>query len=129
MTSDFPVSKAGLDQAFAFLAQSGAEFGLPEAVSHRLSIILDELCSNMIRHDGTLGAADSFALELDCGDDVVVLSIMDPGLPFNPFEHSQDKKPEIGGHGISLIKGLSRSVDYSRKNGQNKITIALDIAE
>ncbi|MEM9059543.1 MAG: ATP-binding protein [Pseudomonadota bacterium] len=129
MTDEFPVSKAGLDRAFAFLTHAVGELGLSEAISHRLSIILDELCSNMIRHDETLSEADSFALRLERTEALVVLTILDPGRPFNPFEHKQDGIPEIGGHGINLIKGLAQSVDYSREDGKNKVEIALESAE
>lgn len=128
MTVEFPISNAGMASAFDTISRAVRELGFSEAASHRLAVILDELCSNMIRHDDTLNEADSFAMEIGRDGNLIAFTITDPGLPFNPFEHVDTEKPEIGGHGISLVKGLSCGVDYAREAGRNKVKILIDPA-
>ena len=60
---------------------------------------------------------------------LIVFTITDPGQPFNPFEHVHAEKPEIGGHGISLVKGLSCGVEYTREDGRNKVTVRINPAD
>ena len=126
MTKDFSVSNAGISAAFEFITQQVQSHGLNETIAHRLSVILDELCSNMIRHDSTLTEASRFTLELEPLSESVRLSISDPGIAFNPLEHQHDTMPEIGGHGISLVKGLSSDVRYERREDRNVITVVVD---
>ena len=126
MTAEFPISKAGMASAFETISRSVAELGFPEGASHRLAVILDELCSNMIRHDDTLTDSDSFAVDIRRDGNLITFTITDPGQPFNPFEHVHTEVPEIGGHGISLVKGLSCGVEYARKDGQNMVTVRID---
>lgn len=129
MTNEFPVSNAGIAAAFEMIARAIQENGLPEGVAHRISVIVDELCSNMIRHDDTLSDKDSFAVDIKREGELILLTLSDPGQPFNPFTHSHDELPEIGGHGISLIKGLSHAVDYAREAGRNLVYIQMNPAD
>ena len=126
VTVEFPISNAGMASAFETILRAVRDLGFPESASHRLAVILDELCSNMIRHDDTLTDADSFAVDIRRDGNVIVFTITDPGQPFNPFEHVHAEVPEIGGHGISLVKGLSCGVEYARKDGLNVVTVRID---
>ena len=129
MTGEFAVSNAGIALAFDLISRAVPQLGGTDTVSHRLSVVLDELCSNMIRHDDTLPEDALFAVQLSRDGDHIVLTISDPGQPFNPFEYTHAQVPEIGGQGISLIKGLSSSVHYSRKDGRNMVSVALDLTD
>jgi len=129
MPGEFPISNAGIASAFDAITQETQEKGFPEGTAHRLAVILDELCSNMIRHDDTLSEQDSFALAVDRDGDRVLLTISDPGQPFDPFQHSHTEVPEIGGHGISLVKGLSCGVEYTRNDGRNRVRVWVDPAD
>ena len=125
MRREFPVSSAGLSAAFDFVAEAVESEGRDRTVAHRLSVILDEICANMLRHDDTLGEAERFSIELQPGEDETVLVISDPGRPFNPLEHRPGAAPAIGGHGLALIRGLSSSVLYERVEGRNRLTVAV----
>ncbi len=129
MTGEFAVSNAGIAQAFDLIARAVRSFDCAEAMTHRLSVVLDEICSNMIRHDHTLTDADRFSVEVARQENLIVLTISDPGQPFNPFEFAHTEVPEIGGQGISLVKGLSSSVNYSTKDGRNKVDVRIDLTD
>lgn len=129
MDSDFPVSNAGINLAFEFINDAIAQEDLAEATAHRLCVILDEVCSNMIRHDDALSEDDSFSCTLTVSPVVTTLVISDEGTAFDPLGYRPEQAPDIGGHGISLIKGLSSSVTYERERGQNILTIEIATAE
>ncbi|MEM9140086.1 MAG: ATP-binding protein [Pseudomonadota bacterium] len=121
----FPVSTDGLADAFDFLAQSVETLGLDETVAQRLSVIVDEMGSNLIRHDPTMTAGDVIRLSLRPVDQGVELRITDPGQPFDPVSFRLPGTPEIGGRGLALIRGLAVSVEYQRLAGANHLTVVL----
>ncbi len=125
MRREFPVSSAGLSAAFDFVAEAVGGDGPGLAVAHRISVVIDELCANMIRHDDSLTEAVRFSLELSPGAEETVLILSDPGRPFNPLEPRPGPAPEIGGHGLALIRGLSSSARYERVDGWNRLTLAI----
>ena len=127
MRGDFPVSNAGLGAAFEFISEFIRKAGVDEGLVHRLSVILDELCANMIRHDQTLSKATNFSLGLGIEGQTVQMVVSDPGQPFNPLAFRHAETPEIGGHGISLVKGLSSGVSYAREDERNVLRIAIEI--
>lgn len=79
----------------------------------------------MMRHDATLTPEMMFSVALEIRDDGVTMTIRDPGLPFNPLDHRHEDQPEIGGHGISLVKGLSDAVAYEHAGGMNCLSVTI----
>ena len=127
MRREFPVSNAGLASAFEFISMFIRESQLDEGLFHRFSVILDELCANMIRHDALLSEDTCFALDFAVVGETVEMQVSDPGTPFNPLEFQHAERPEIGGHGIDLIKGLSSAVDYQRVDDRNVLRVVVEI--
>lgn len=125
MQRSFPVSTTGLAAASGFLSACVRQFGLGDTVANRFSVILDEICANMIRHDPTLHETAVFTLEVDPVDDGASLTISDPGQPFNPLDYRHDQLPEVGGHGITIVKGLASAVSYERRDETNRLTIVV----
>ncbi|MFK7943284.1 MAG: ATP-binding protein [Paracoccaceae bacterium] len=125
MQGSFPVSNTGLAAASKFLAACMGQFGLGEAVTHRFSVILDEICANMIRHDPSLDESKKFTVEVTTTRDGAQLRISDPGQPFNPLDFRHAQRPEIGGHGITLVKGLANAASYERSEGMNCLTVSV----
>lgn len=126
MRKEFPVSNEGITAAFDFIAATVARLGVGETIAHRLSIVVDELCANMIRHDESLTAETNFTLCIQSVEADTVLIVRDPGKAFNPLEYLAEEVPEIGGHGINLVKGLATRISYDRIDGQNELTVAID---
>jgi anti-sigma regulatory factor (Ser/Thr protein kinase) len=142
MRREFALSSAGMASAFEFIAETVALKGRDASVAHRLSVIVDEVCANAIRHDSSLSAADRFSLELIEGAAGMVLVICDPGRPFNPLEPVPAPVPDpvpapvpanarrdidagIGGHGLQLIRGLATRVSYQRAGACNRLTVSI----
>ncbi len=126
MREDFSVSNDGISAAFEFISRAVQSQGAGETIAHRLSIIVDELCANMIRHDDSLTPDQRFELELHHEPPCAVLTIRDGGVPFDPLAFEQAERPEIGGHGIALVKGLANKMSYARIDGRNCLTVMID---
>ena len=135
MRREFALSGAGLGAAFDFIRETVARRGGDETVARRLSIIVDEICGNLIRHDGSLTEAHRFALELRDDGDGTVLVICDPGRPFDPTGQRVTETPAagqrhdcasgIGGFGLELVRGLASRVRYERAGGCNRLTVSI----
>ena len=125
MRERFCVSSAGLSRAFDFVASAVETAGLPDSVSKRLAVIVDEVCSNMIRHNAALSQSDMFELSLMPGQAEITLVISDAGSAFDPLHDKPSDVREIGGHGLAIIQGLASDVSYQRKNDRNVLTITL----
>jgi serine/threonine-protein kinase RsbW len=125
MRREFALSSAGMTAAFDFIAETVARRGLDAAVAHRLSVIVDEVCANVIRHDRSLAEADRFTLELTEDGDSMVMVISDAGRPFNPLSHRPAAPVDLGGHGLELIRGLASRIDYERAGARNRLTVSI----
>lgn len=126
MRREFALSSAGLAAAFDFISETLRRNGRNQAVARRFSIVVDEICANLIKHDGSLTEADRFVLELTDDGDGTDLMICDPGRPFNPLEHRRDDLPEIGGYGLELVRRLCSRARYERTGGCNRLTVSVD---
>ena len=125
MHRSFPVSSGGLAAAFAFIAQAESALGAPSAAVQRLSVIVDEVCANLLHHD-QLPAEARFELDLQAVAGGVRMTIRDPGAPFDPLV-LQPGRPMPGGHGLALVRGLALRVAYDRKDGLNCLVIEIDV--
>ena len=125
MRKEFALSSAGLGAAFDFITDSVAREGGKETVAQRLSVIVDEIFGNLMRHDGSLDERHRFTLELTDNGAGTVLVICDPGRPFNPLEPRLPCAPENGGYGLELVRELSSSVSYERAGDCNRLTVSI----
>ena len=125
MRESFCISSAGLSRAFDFVASTIRTAGLPESVGQRISVIIDEVCSNMIRHDERVAECEKFVLDLIPGRAQTTLIISDSGTAFDPLSNQPTEPRDIGGHGIAIIRGLASDVRYQRKNDENILTVVL----
>ncbi len=123
-----------LSSALAALAEAVARFGeanhLPEDQVHRLSLALDELVTNSIRHGLVEATRPELRVELRMEAHEVVVQLEDNGVPFDPFEeapepdiHASIEDREIGGLGVFLTKTLFPNRNYTHANGFNLVTL------
>ena len=137
-TRTFPPTREGiasasefLDEALASLDGAGAECGAarPSSLAPTLHIILDEICSNIVKHSGATG----FEIGVEHAESPagVKLVFVDDGVAYNPLAHadpdttlSAEERP-IGGLGILLVKKMSDSVAYDRVSDRNVFTVRL----
>ena len=95
---------------------------LDEGIKAHVGIVLDELLNNLISYENREDL--TINLDFEYSNDELRLTIVSNGEDFNPFTHSSKaNKDKLGGHGINLVKTLTKKQHYEYKN--NKSVIAL----
>lgn len=116
----FPCTSEGLVASQAFL----------ESVcdSPKPAVVLDEIASNIVRCSG----ASEFSLALDRAGDALTMVFSDGGIAFDPTKDAATPDVSaaiddrgIGGLGIFMVKKMSKSVDYVRRDGKNVLTVVM----
>jgi anti-sigma regulatory factor (Ser/Thr protein kinase) len=107
----------------------GTHAGLSSDLTYRLTLSLDEIVSNVIRHGYSDTNDHVVEVRLSIHDGVVTSVIEDDGHPYDPRESPE---PDLsmpveqrgpGGLGIFLVRQMMDSIDYARRDGRNVLTV------
>ena len=107
----------------------GTHAGLSSDLTYRLTLSLDEIVSNVIRHGYSDTNEHVVDVRLSVHDGVVTSVIEDDGHPYDPRESPE---PDLsmpveqrgpGGLGIFLVRQMMDSIDYARRDGKNVLTV------
>jgi serine/threonine-protein kinase RsbW len=108
---------------------------LAPKVAHRLAVVLEELAANVAMHGSTgAGAASYVAVAVHRRDDALVATIEDDGRAFDPLAQAAPdtaaalEDRDVGGLGVHFVRQMTRSLDYSRLAGRNRLTAVLDLS-
>jgi anti-sigma regulatory factor (Ser/Thr protein kinase) len=115
-----------LTEAFESLA---GELQLPSAATFELTLVLDELLTNVINYGGIPSDGERIRVEFRADDDALEITISDPGKPFDPRGTRQpdidaaleDRK--IGGLGVHLVRNMVDVFTYRYEHGRNLVTL------
>ena len=97
---------------------------LDESIKSRVGIVLDELLNNQISYEKVEDLRVNLDFYLTKKELKFVLT--SNGENFNPFVDNKAKEKnenEVGGHGINLVKNLTKKQTYTFKNNQSIIEI------
>ncbi len=126
----FPSTQEGIAKASDYLDEVVSNGGIA-SLSAKLHIILDEICSNIVKHSSA--SVFEVVIEVDEAASAVKLVFTDDGEAYNPLSHTDpntslpaDKRP-IGGLGLLMVKKMSSSLAYRRENDRNVLTVELAI--
>jgi anti-sigma regulatory factor (Ser/Thr protein kinase) len=99
-----------------------------------LQLVLEELVTNVINHGYTDGQPHTFTVALSRAGRLVTAVIDDDAPAFDPLARAEvdttlplDQRP-IGGLGVHLVKKLTQSAHYERRNGHNVLTLTCAFA-
>ena len=112
----------------------GAEAGLPPDVTFRLTLSLDEIVCNVIRHGFDDDAEHQILVTVDVSDGVVTAAVVDDGTAFDPREaplpdlDAPLDQRQPGGLGMHLVRTTMDEVDYRREDGRNVLTVRTSAA-
>ncbi len=110
-----------------FLSRQGAG---PHAL-YRTQLAAEELGTNIIKYGYDDQLEHRITLRVEPLSDCFRLCILDDG---HPFDLRQVVQPELGqslddrqpgGLGISLVRRLTRRLDYERRDGINALTVEI----
>jgi anti-sigma regulatory factor (Ser/Thr protein kinase) len=98
---------------------------------YTLDLTLEEMLSNVIKYAYSDNSSHTINLSLKITEDKLILTIEDDG---NEFDTEHYTEPElsndiserpIGGVGIHLVRNMTESVKYQRKNDRNILEITI----
>lgn len=117
-----------LGDAVAWARRYASDHGLGARDVARLSVIVEELVTNLIEHGG-LGDL-KIGIELARRPAALALVVEDNGRPFDPRgAELQDAVPARGGGaGLRLIDAWSEVVGYASENGRNRLELSLPLS-
>jgi serine/threonine-protein kinase RsbW len=120
----------------AWVESLAAAHGIAESVKFAISLCLEEVVSNVIRHG--YGNETGQFLTVDCSSPrpgSYLFTVEDDAAPFNPLEIAalpaigEQGEREIGGQGIRLLRGFSDLLEYEAKpGGGNRLRIGFSNA-
>jgi serine/threonine-protein kinase RsbW len=98
-----------------------------------LNLILEEHLVNIISYAYDDNEIHEIEIILDIQDDVLEISVIDDGKPFDPTGFKsieignslEDRK--IGGLGILFMTQLTHNIEYRRKNKKNNLNMLYNI--
>jgi len=127
-------SAAPLDTAFELACEPGAveqgrlrllaflePWQLSPRVINRLEVVLEELVTNIVKAAALSGGASGIGVSASLTPSHLELEVSDDGLPFDPLLEPEPDAfttladARIGGLGIPLIRRLTTSAAYARK--------------
>ncbi len=129
----FPRDIAVLPDIFQFAHEFAAEVGVAADPSHDLDLVLEELFTNLVRHNRD-GRHD-IEVGLERGDGTLQLTLRD--FDVAPFDPTKVPTPDLtlplekqsrGGRGIHLVRQLSREFHYGHRDGVSAITVSLSLS-
>lgn len=113
------------DEVMAFLDEQGVEV----RAAHHTALVLSEVLTNLATHGDCPDCPARIALTVEPGR--VIGEIVDQGPPFDPrlvpdpvLDAAVTERP-IGGLGLYLVRKLSCSLEYARRNNENCMTFAI----
>jgi len=121
---------AKVNQEFQKFAE---EHGIPVDVGRRISILLDDLLSNVISYAFPDDEAHEIEIRIELATNRLTVTISDDGIPFNPLGAGTPDtslpldKRALGGLGIHLIRNLVDDMSYHRRVERNVLTLVIHI--
>lgn len=113
------------------IAAWAEQLRIPQAATSAMTLMLEELVTNSIRHGyAEGGAGGSIDVRLETDGATLAASVSDAAPPFNPLElpapdtASAMEERVVGGLGVHLVRRLAHSVDYRRVDGRNVVRVA-----
>jgi len=103
------------------------------SISRKLKLVFDELLNNVISYAYKDDEKHKIAISFELLGNRLSITIIDDGIPFNPFESTAPdttlglENREIGGLGIHLVKNLMDKTSYQRRVNQNVVTLVKEI--
>ena len=118
----------------ALLDSFGAGAGLSDDVVFRLTVTLDEVVTNIVRHAFDAPGGHEILLGITVNDGLVTAVVEDDGPPFDlrtvppaDVDAPIELRP-IGGLGVHLVRSLTQSLEYHRRGERNILTLTFATA-
>ncbi len=125
---EFPGTVEAAADAEAWLASESGALGLAGETTFAISLCVEELFLNAVKH----GHANKTTISIWTEPDGTRLEFVDDGRAFDPTEAPAKRLSgsgtdfEIGGFGTGLVQKFSRRMTYHRAGGANRLVLEFD---
>ena len=125
----FDGKKKNIINMLGFIADFTEQCHLPDEFTNQLSIVGDEIFSNIIKHGYENNGGEIFVrLLYDFDTKEFAFTIIDKAKPFNQLEVdnaplSGESKIRVGGLGLIIVKKIMTECAYDRINGKNILVL------
>ncbi|MDZ7766728.1 MAG: ATP-binding protein [Melioribacteraceae bacterium] len=128
-------STDNLAEIRSFVKEAAFESGFSNEVVHKISLSVDEACTNVIKHAYKFSPERDISIKTEFSNDKFIITITDSGDKFDPKlvpepnleEYHKQKK--VGGLGMFLMKKLMDEVKYNTLSGnQNQVILVKYLA-
>jgi serine/threonine-protein kinase RsbW len=116
---------AELERVQEFLSELWGSRGLPEDIEGSVSLALEEVLSNVLRHSRLDGRSCQIKVVFAIYPDGFEFEVSDSAPPYNPLLQPDPDvnapldQRERGGLGVFLVKRLADEVSYDRRDERN----------
>lgn len=107
---------------------------LPPRTTYTLSLIVEELVTNIVKYGYAGPDAGPLTLTIDVADGILVGTLIDAGAPFDPtaaatpdVEAAMEER-HIGGLGVHLVRTMAEEFSYRRDGERNVVSFRLPLA-
>ena len=120
---------SAIGEAVSAARQFGEAKGMASDALSRLCIVIEELVANLYDHGG-VKEQDEVELAIASRPDGIHVSIVDPGMPFDPWSASPagEGGTSRGGAGLSLIRAWGKRISYRSSADGNRLELFLPSA-
>jgi serine/threonine-protein kinase RsbW len=132
MKKEFQRDFKSLDEIFGFIGIGLAENQIDDSLSYSINLAVEELFTNMVRHN--TGAGRPIAIEMTVNDGRLVITLVDEDVdPFDPSQipDAQTDQPieerKAGGLGLHLVKSIVDKITYEYKDRRMQVTITKEL--
>jgi serine/threonine-protein kinase RsbW len=115
-----------------FLSGVCARMGVPRELHLKLSLLVEELFTNTVRHGYGKDTDHEVTLAIQGSPDRIVLTYEDAAPRHDPFtfrpaasDPVSPSEPGVGGVGLRLIAGMS-TPEYRYADGRNRISLVIE---
>ncbi len=119
-----------IDRANGAFSVFANALDLPAAPRQQVCLCLDEMLVNIISYGYPDGEEHLIDLHVVAGEDELVITLSDDGIPFDPFNREEpdtglsvEERP-IGGLGVHLVKNLMDNCHYERRGEHNVVQLS-----
>lgn len=124
-TVDAPATIEGVGRLLTSFRTFLTSARVPAATQGMLHAAIDELLANVVMHGRVEDGTHAMAAKVTCGDDVIVVELIDNGQAFDPLAHDPTDPPglRVGGVGIRLARHWVDEMRYERKDSTNHVVL------
>ena len=125
---DFPGTVEAAAEAEAWIAGQSGALGLAQETAFAISLCVEELFLNAVKH----GRANTATLSIWTEPDGARLEFVDDGRAFDLGVASIKRLDgpgtgfEVGGFGLGLVHKFARRITYRRAEGANRVVLEFD---